>query len=248
MKACLSCGMPNIPPLTAPTVSAMEFTASQQTVRLRDGTQAQLNRPLFSSLATPFGGKWSFSFVLNGTQHNVKGKRRPVEVANEVIQIYTANGKPLSTADLWLNLNLFWFDKVDPSMWLLSKEALLAATLPASPDQIAMATVTPPAVWGSRAWNYMALYLAGNSYDKHTFLSILSQVLDLLNPQVNPSIGCNVCYLEFSKQLEQLRHDPPENRQAAREWLWAFHNFVNQKLGKAIIPYQQAATLNHWNA
>lgn len=247
MKQCKSCGGGDSLPV-APPVSAMEFTASQTTVNLRDGTRSQLNRPLFSSMATPFGGKWSFSFVLNGTQHNVKGKRRPQDVANEVIQIYTANQTALSTADLWLNLNIFWLDKVAPEFWLLSKEQLYAATTPAAPQAIAMSVNTPPALWGSRAWNYMALYLAGNSYDKDVFQSILHQVLDLMNPQVNPSIGCSQCYLEFGKQLEHLRADPPENRQAAREWLWAFHNFVNQKLGKPVIPYQQAATLNHWNA
>lgn len=244
--SCKSCGTP--PPETIKLPADMEFTAHRNTIRLTDGTLSTIHRSFINPLTQPSGG-WTFSFILNSVQHNIPKKRRPQEVAAAVAAIFQSNGKPLSTIDLWLNLNLFWFDRVDPIHWLVSKDELLSVAAPnGNAESVPMTTNTPPQIWGSRAWQFMALYLAGTNYSATEFLAICRTVLDLLNPALNPNIGCQDCYLEFSRAYGNLTISPPKNRTDARQWLWAFHNSVNARIGKPEITFDTAVRLNYWKA
>lgn len=239
---CKSCTTPSEPH----PVTEMQFTAHRRTVVLSDGSRANLNRAFINPLYKP-GGGWTFQFILNGAQHTISRKKRPEDVASEVIRIHADNNKPVNTWDVWLNLNLYWLSKTDRLYWLVSPTELAdAATANSGAESVAMSQVHPPQVWGSRAWNWMGIYLAGNSYDPNTFLTITQHVLDLLDPARNPTTGCQLCYLEFTKQVTMLKNDPPETRQAAREWLWSFHNLVNKRLGKRELTYVQASKENFW--
>lgn len=240
---CKSCTSSNIEPRP---ITEMQFTAHRTHVTLTNGTRSPLNRAFINPLHKPSAG-WSFQFILGGTQHTIAKKRRPEDVAAEVVRIYAQNGKTVPTADVWLNLNLYWLNRTDRMHWLVGTDELASAAKPSTDaESVAMATNTPPKVWGSRAWNWLGTYLAGNVFDPQVFLLISQQILDLLDPGTNPSTGCPACYLEFNKQMGLLRQDPPMTRQSAREWLWAYHNSVNKRLEKKELTFAQAAKDNFW--
>lgn len=223
----------------------MTFRARSNTVRLKTGRVIPLNGPLLAGNYRPHGG-WTARFRINGIDRMYQG-RTAQEVARKVSSDHADNNVPLTGADVWLNLNLQWMEKTPLSRFTVEKGELTKAINDGTEPEKTLRKTYAPEVWGSRAWNWLGLFLAQDNYSSGAFLQELEQVLLLLNPNTNPSIGCVRCFTEFSQELSTIRLNPPQTQEDARRWLWDFHNRVSRRIGKREIDYSTAQKLNFWN-
>lgn len=224
----------------------MTFRAQSPTISLKTGRTVRLDRPFVAGTRRPSGG-WHATFRINGTDLTFNGKT-PQEVAAKVQKTHYDNGITLSAADVWLNLNLQWMERLDQAYFQVDKGVLTKAILEEGEKRVeSLRKGFEPSRWGSRAWNWMALYLAQDHYDPAAFMTILEQVLGMLNPNVNPTLGCIRCHGEWSNELQKIRLQPPATQEDARKWLHAVHNSVNARLEKPSISYAQACVLNFWS-
>lgn len=223
----------------------MTFIANSPVVRLRTGKMAPLDNPMILGTRRPSGGWWA-KFRINGVDQIFKG-RFPAETFKLVQEGHKKNNITLRPQDIWLNLILQWMERLDLKYFLVNRVDLTnmiqgQETGPRATQRQAVL----PQVWGSIAWKWLGLLLAQDSYSSETFLSNLDQVLNLMSPSSNPSLGCLECFTEFSTELHRIRLNMPPDRDAARQWLWNFHNKVNRRIHKPVIPFERAARLNFW--
>tara|TARA_R110000824_G_scaffold36250_2_gene112806 strand:- start:5855 stop:6064 length:210 start_codon:yes stop_codon:yes gene_type:complete len=68
----------------------------------------------------------------------------------------------------------------------------------------------------------------------------------MLNNAENPTIGCNDCYLEFTKELNFIKQNPIYDPAIARIWLVNFHNSVNVRINKPMLSHDAAEKLYLW--
>ena len=248
VKPCTTCGQ-SLPREIVPDLSAEEFilnyTATDSKIMTKFGRTESIMQPLISSYGKPTGG-WVVAFKLKGVSHRVKGSSG-INAFNKTVAVLKKNNYSISKLDLWLNLNIQWYANTPEKYKEVSLEALLALT---KGNQVESYDPKDrnytPKDWGSAAWNFMGVYLAQDFYDWQKFLNVLFTVQGMLNRDINPSTGCNECYIEFTKELDMLERSPIYDQEGARKWLVGFHNTVNKKTGKASFKYDQAAKNYFW--
>jgi hypothetical protein len=228
---------------------AMILRSKSENVQLRNGAVVPLYGSLIRSGKRPSGG-WFFNFRVRGIDFKVNGIS-PQQVARQVHTKLKQNGVSISPADLWLNLNLQWMNRLDHEHFTVTREALtslikIEAEDQGKPEDTSLRKSFTPEQWGSRAWKWLGLYLAQDDYNPIAFLLQLEAVLGLLNPMVSPATGCIKCYTEFSAEMQNIRNNMPRTLDDARKWLWSFHNKVNRRIGKPEITFLEARTLNFW--
>ena len=96
------------------------------------------------------------------------------------------------------------------------------------------------------AWDFMGIHLAKDSYNWADFFAVILIIQKMLNNDQNPSIGCNECYIEFTKAVELLRKNHIYTPEEARKWLVDFHNYVNKRLNKPNFTFEAAAKKYLW--
>lgn len=223
-------------------------TANRSHTTLKTGNRVSLKSLFIASTAKPSGG-WGVKMLLPGQVHPMEFQgRTPHEVFNKLRFAVDANNITMSDETIWLNLNIAWMEKVDRKFWLLLRKDI--ASLIASDDNPTPAVpgqkLTPPNLWGSRAWNAMGLLLASENYSWPFFLSFLREILALTNPTTNPITGCQECFVEFSREFGKLESGSTLTRDEARDWLFTFHNNVNKRIGKLVLTRAQAWHENFW--
>ena len=92
----------------------------------------------------------------------------------------------------------------------------------------------------------LQMYLAQTSYNLTRFQDLASELLRWVDPSLNPEIGCAECYQHFAKSVDALYHEPPYDQEAARRWLVATMNKVNERVGKMPLTYEEASQQSHW--
>lgn len=223
-------------------------TANTSHTTLKTGMRVSLRTLFIASTARPRGG-WKVKLLLPGQIHAMEFDGKTAQaVFSQVKAAVVNNSITMSDESIWLNLNMVWMDRVDQKFWLLLRNDL--ASLVQQEDAPAKQTpgliLTPPTMWGSRGWQAMGILLASNSFQWSLFLSVVKEVLSLLNPVSNPITGCQECYVEFSREVGRLETSGALSREQAREWLFEFHNKVNTRIGKPTLTRAQAWGANFW--
>jgi len=203
-----------------------------------------LNGSLILGAYRPSGG-WRAQFQINGVNHLIDG-RTAHEVALRTSQAHAKNGISLTAADIWLNLNLQWMDRLDAKRFTATQAALTEMIVTEGTEAPTKRRVFPPEVWGSIAWKWLGLFLAKDDYLPDLFLHELERVLSMLDPALCPTLGCLTCFVEFSAELNRIRLNMPETKEDARRWLHSFHNRVNARIGKSQLSFASAAEVNFW--
>lgn len=232
----------------ATPAAAMLYTATASSVVGRDGVRHKINAPLIPPGRKPTGG-WKVSLLVNGQTVEADGGG-PNEVHAEATRLLALNEVPYSDLDLWLNLNVQWISRSAEKFQIVRLSDLMtAASGAAVPPQHAPTRGRPqvgPAVWGSKGWGMLQMYLALDTYEFGKFLMLATELRTWLDPVVNPTTGCADCFIHFSSALADLRNQPRYAQTEARQWLWQTMNGANIRKGAAEITYEEAAALNHW--
>lgn len=203
-----------------------------------------LNGALLLGSRRPSGG-WAAKFRIKGIDHVLSGKSAG-DVARKTMALHKSNGESLSWEDVWLNLNLQWIERTDHKYFSVSHATLAGNILPEGEKPATLRREITPEKWGSIAWKWLGLFLAQDNYSSGAFLGELEQVLLMLNPATNQTMGCSLCYADFAAEMGNLRLHPPDTRDTARKWLVSYHNKVNNKLSKPQLSFEKAAQLNFW--
>jgi|GEM_PF-2705846 len=250
--ACKNCGK-KIKSVIMNATRAISRPPIQKTIRL-GGIQTVAAIPKGTPLvkSKPASG-WGISVSINGVSVAVEGSSANEVIANwRLLEAQNGNAAKWSEEKAWTEANMQWMNSIHPKYHLAPMTLVASSEQPApvptsEPKELASTERShDPEVWGSRAWNYLALILAKDSYDPTEFAAGFKFVVDLLNPNINPSLGCLDCYREASKRMSLLRTSPPMDIVSARHWLVDFHNSVNEKTGKPVLTFEQASKLNFW--
>jgi len=192
----------------------------------------------------PNGG-WLVHFVVNGVPVSVAGSTPADAIAKERL-IVAQNGleEQWDEDEAWRQANLQWLDSTDPKYHRIEITDLLKS--PMAEEVVHDGRDYPPKVWGSIAWNWLGLLLAKDRYDAPQFIKTFKELVDMLNPAICPTLGCDACHVEASKKLVELQRNPPKTISEARRFLWTFHNEVNARIEKPILTFEQAEKANLW--
>ena len=226
----------------------LNYRATSSTILSMQGKTLDIKQPLIASFGKPTGG-WGVRLRVKG-QHFYLGAETSKDAYFKVKD--TLNNKlglTISDDDIWLNMNIQWYQRLQPKYYLVRLADLLRL---ADPVGMKEQTHNPrvrnytPSDWGRFAWDFMGIYLSQDDYYWDEYFATLERVQKMLNKDNNPSIGCNECYIEFTKELESVRNTPMHDVNKAREWLVNFHNKVNKRIGKPMFPYELAAKRYFW--
>ena len=238
MSCCGNSGKSNPPQEVAPGPSKSTI------LNRRTRKWMHLHQSMVDSI--PDGG-WVFLTSLNGVPLEVKGTS-PQDVMSKTRAYFFSNNAPFDELKFWIEANIQWVNKTNVKHHLVSAADLLAVASEsggAAPEQ--GAPLHPPSEWGSIAWKFLGLVLARDRYDVMEFIAVMRLVTDMLNPSINPRLGCAECHIKASGMLNDLIHRPPVDIAAARIWLVKKHNVVNARLGKPELGMSEAAEANLWN-
>lgn len=261
---CSSCGNRQARQITYPqsgdivTVSSVGvtrnledmFTTGQTTIIAKSGHSIPLNQALLRPYSRPHAG-WHVKFLIKGIPNKIKGSSASDTFLNTK-SILQLNNIDVNDTDLWLNLNLQWLERTadgDALVFLADLYAISGSAITIAQTLSNEPTISnySPSMWGSIAWHWIGLYLASDVYSLEEFKSILNQVKDLLDPNVNNSTGCEECFLECAKELSRLDYTGwPRTQEEAKVWLHKFHNEVNSRIGKPVISLEEAKIKNNW--
>jgi len=222
------------------------FVPKTPTILTTRGSRETLEQSLVAPFGKPRGG-WFVNVSIKGIPTRITDSD-----ANRVFistkRLLDSNGVGVPDIVLWFNLNIQWYSRLPEKYMLVRHNALLDLADTSNNPK----TVNPsarnysPANWGWAAWDFMGVFLAQDEYDWIEFTKLLEVVQRLLNHGENPSIGCNDCYIEFTKQINMLRQNPIYDVAVARKWLIDFHNSVNVRLNKPVFAYETAAKRYLW--
>ena len=226
---------------------SLNYRAKENAILTKRGARESLMQPLISGFGKPTGG-WYVNILVKDIPHRVS-ESSAVRVFNRVKKMLHDNGVQARDIDIWFNLNIQWYDRLVDKYALVSKTALLElATTNVSEETTSNPSARryTPKDWGAMAWDFMGIYLAKDVYSWDNFFNVIELIQNMLNKDQNPSIGCNECYIEFTKAVELLRKNHIYTSEEARKWLVDFHNLVNRRLNKPIFTFEAASKKYLW--
>jgi len=221
----------------------MLYTTVHQTITGPRGNWP-VKSVLLESGARPVSG-WKVSLPVKGQSVDIPG-RNPDEVFKNAKIILERNGEDFTELDLWLNLNIIWLYGTPEKHHKVRLSDLMLLARPGAVAADPMVKKYTPMQWGAVGWNWMGLYLAKRDYSFREFLFQVRVVLDMLNPDTNPTLGCVECFREFSRAVDLLSNNPQWSQMEARRWLFNAHNDVNRRKEKPVLTWEQAAAANYW--
>lgn len=187
----------------------------------------------------PPSGGWGVTVSIGGTLETFDGP--PRRIADRIYHAYSRAGRPVPLGRVWDFLNMTWTAR-DPSR-AIRQEAV---------DQAARTIFRPnahldssPATFGPRVWGMLSLFGMKGHFDKLAWLNSVAYVTRLLDPASNPA-GCDECHLTFTSWRLENPPEKIEDEHQASRWIHELHNVVNKKLGKPVIPFEEAVRLNQW--
>lgn len=243
--ACGSCNRARLAPLKVKTPPKQASTKASTVVNSQ-GKTLSIMQSLIERPGQPSGG-WTFSVEIGGQTIPVQG-RNAQDAFEKVRGLYTSNNVPWTERDIWLNLNLYWLSRTPAKYHKVSLRDLNVivdqpeAEKKPQPGKRAYT----PKDWGRYGWHWLGMWLARDSYRFDEFLRECKNVLHLLDPVKNPSIGCVECYREFALAVHEMEGNPPVTIEEARHWLHDIHNSVNVRTGKSVLVFAKAAKANFW--
>lgn len=222
------------------------YVPKEATILTIRGKRETLEQPLISPYGKPRGG-WYVNIAINGIPTRIV-ESSPYRVFTAVRDALTTNETLANDIVIWFNLNIQWYSRLEGKYALVRhNDLLLLADMSDNPKTInPSARNYTPADWGMHAWNFMGIFLAQETYTWLGFLNLLESVQRMLDNNENPSIGCNDCYLEFTKELNKVSQNPMYDVATARIWLVNFHNSVNVRLNKPMLSHGAAEKLYLW--
>lgn len=223
----------------------MLYSAHTTSLTGLDSKRYNLAGPLIRAPGRPANG-WRATLPIKGQNVEVHG-RTPVETYNHAVTLLGRNGLRVPAHDIWLNLNMVWMARTPEKYHIvrmgdLLKISRVVEAAPADPRKRSY----KPSDYGRFLWGWLNLFLAREEYHFRDFLTQCVYVLDVVNPDTNPEIGCAECFREFGKAVQKLKEQPQTNREGARKWLVDVHNEVNQRIGKKVLTYAEASKAAYW--
>lgn len=186
----------------------------------------------------PPAGGWAVSVSINGIHSRFDGS--PVSIAQNIHKGYKNAGREIPMERVWDFLNMTWRAR-DPNR-VISPPADQVKPEPPPPNAH---LATSPATFGPSLWSAMSLFGMKDHFDKQAWVSVSQYVTRLLDPATNPA-GCAECYETWTAyRLENLPENVSNEHEAAY-WVFELHNKVNKKLGKPVIPFEEAVRRNQW--
>lgn len=188
----------------------------------------------------PPSGGWAVEVSIGGVPQRFDGQ--PRSIANRIYQAYENAGRSVPIKKVWDYLNLTWMQR-DPNRSLqFQPKAPHVITDPIAPNAHLDAS---PSTFGPRLWGYLAVFGMKGHFDKASWLMAISYVTRLLDPATNPA-GCQECHQTWMTWRLDNPADKVENEHQAALWVFELHNLVNKKLGKKVIPLEDAVRINQW--
>ncbi len=211
----------------------------------RFGKIVDLTQPIAKRPHSPLGG-WGVDFFLNSIQTRFDGAS-PEIVYQNVARSFDLNAIDYTRADLWLNLNIQWLQRVPQKYRRISLSQIMAFAVPieyqTSTDPHAKAKPFTKDTQKS-LWSLLELYLcvAPARFSYSRFIMLAEVVKDLYSPEKSPFAGASSDFQKITISLENLSDNPTYNVDAARQWLWGTVIDLNLFDGN----YDQYATKNLW--
>lgn len=186
----------------------------------------------------PPAGGWAVELSVSGAK--MRFNSPPATMVGEISRAYNAVGRQVPTSKIWDYLNMVWSQR-DPNRVVRKQQK---AVDEAKADPNAHLEVSP-STFGPRLWGMMSLFGIKGQFDKGAWESTIAYVTKVLDPALSPG-GCDECHETFT--LYRLNHDPAlvSDEHQAAWWVWNLHNEVNKKLGRAIMPFEQAVRIHQW--
>lgn len=246
-------GCPKNKTAVSATDPVFSFSTRSPTVTGKDGRPYSVTTCLVEAGNRPRRG-WSVVLPIKGHLQTIAGSSARA-VHDTAASMLRTNQVEFTELDLWYNLNLQWLQRVQEHRQKVRHADLMQIAIGNAPPPVAHAKKgnTPPAIWGRKGWGNLQMYLAGNVYEYAGFLRRAIDLGELVNPDLNPSIGCATCFQHYSAALEVLKRTPIYSQQDARMWLFNLMNEVNKRRiaegdsRARILTYEQAAQANYWN-
>lgn len=205
--------------------SGLNYTLKPETEPIFDhfGKVVDLTQPVAKRPHTPLGG-WAVEFFINSIQTRFDGAG-PDTVYQNVARAFELNHISYTRADLWLNLNIQWLQRVPIKYRRIALSQLMLRSIPINYD-----TSTDPHAKSkpftkttqSSLWALLELYLcvAQVRFSYSRFIMLAEVVKDLYSPEKSPFSGTSSDFQKITLNLENLTNIPPYSVEAARLWLW----------------------------
>lgn len=187
----------------------------------------------------PPSGGWAVEVSISGVIHRYDGT--PRLIAQRIASDYEKAGRLVSEAKVWDYLNMVWTNR-DPH------RAVKADGREPMPQPVQAPNLhldNSPATFGPSLWAALSLFGIKGHFNKDSWAATISMVTRLLDPATNPN-GCQECHEKWT--IYRLDNPPEnvENEHQAAFWIFNIHNEVNRKLGKKVIPFEDAVRINRW--
>lgn len=247
--ACGACSKRRLMQLAAAAAAELPatefmFTAARTSITLKTGETTQINRALIQPMKRPEGG-WAVRFRINGVDKHFDGKS-PELVAQGIAAYLQLQRKTFRMADIWLNLNIQWYERISPNYQLAVDKALTELIAEEAVTDGPKRWSVDPSVWLMNALSLPGIYLSGDSYQASTFISHLSTVLELLNPNTNPQLGRATTYALYNAEFSQIRANPVQVRADARLWFYGFVSALRKSLSLPPVSWENVGLTYHW--
>jgi len=208
----------------------------------RDGITYKITASVIAMGHKPRGG-WGATLRINGQSHAILGETAR-EVFTKAKRLVELNDLRVSDLNLWFNLNIQWLQRATEKYQMVRLEDLLAAAI--AEDEPELGThETPkwsPSAWLGGVWDTLCIYLAGDTYEYQTFLSLLEVVKTMLDSVQSPVTGSAEAYQKFMLRMFSLKSDPVFTQHAARVWL---HETL-AGLSSSTMTFEELSLMNHW--
>jgi hypothetical protein len=227
--------------------SGLNYTLDLEAAPITDrfGKIVDLSQAIAKRPHSPVGG-WGVSFYVNSVKTDFSGLT-PDSVYREVAKVFDLNGVDYTHADLWLNLNIQWLQRVADRYRRISMTQLLSVALPVTHER----TADPhskvrefPVSEQIVAWSFLSIYLQNpqSSYGFSRFITLAETLKDLYNPQKSPFQNTSAAFQKIVLNIEALSKNPAYTVEAARQWLW--ETLVD--LGLTGVTFNEYAKRANW--
>lgn len=221
--SCQTCN--KVKPAVSMGHSGLNYTLNPTASAIQDhfGKLVDLAQPVARRPHGPLGG-WGVDFFINSIQTRFDGGG-PDQVYHNVARVFELNNISYSPADLWLNLNIQWLQRVPKKYRRISMSQLMSAAIP-----IEYQSTTDPHAklkpFDKRTkqslWSLPELYLCvtPGRFNYSRFIMLAEVVKDLYSPEKSPFSGTSSDFQKIILNLENLSNNPTYTVEAARQWLW----------------------------
>lgn len=201
--------------------SGLEYSRSSRDLTDRYGKSIPKTGSIVLKQHMPTGG-WGVAFFVNDIQVRFEGGSSEA-VFTKVAENFEMNSVPFTITDLWFNLNLQWLDRQPRKYRKVGYPEFLALADPeefSEPQDSHAKSTWHPRDWQETAFDFLALYLAGQSYQYGVFIILVDHLLDMYNPTKSPLTGHSSKYVLFMSAVKKLKDSPLYEVGGARGWLF----------------------------